>query len=389
MSDAQFQLFVRGLSADRKANGEPVRSNRTIVTIARRTLDFLEHVGQQYCILDFIAPDGPHINAVRREFLVKSKHGGNIVKRYWHHDCLPTPSPENRRYMVPEEYVNRLRQAAHTFTKSDFRKRRAQVMLRLFEFTGGRRIEIANLKVADIKAAKEMTEPYLSMLTFKQGGEPETRLVPIRHSELDFILEYVEFYRDPLVEKVFDGKDHGYLLVSERTGTKLTPNTLTLEIFLLRKAARIKGRAHPHLFRHRYITVSLQRLIRAYKIKNKANFAELLSVLEDFKMVVMELTGHKSMESLERYLDWAFALQSTAVDKNDDVVVVSELARAGRASVAELEVMRESMNEAEFARVAMERMRELVADLSAHDVLKKEPGAGSSMLAEAVEPRSA
>ena len=102
-------------------------------------------------------------------------------------------------------------------------------------------------------------KPFLRLMTFKKRFGPRERLVPIDELDLNALLDFIEIYRAPLVARA--GRDCGFLLLSLR-GTKLKPNSLTLEMYQLRKAAGIEGKAHGHLFRHRYISKKLRSLIR-------------------------------------------------------------------------------------------------------------------------------
>lgn len=256
-------------------------------------------------------------------------------------------------------------------------------MLRLLEVTGARRIELVNITVADVHKALDMREPHLRLLTFKRRGSVGERLVPIARSELDYIVEYIENYRALVIEKFLHGNDHGYLLVSHTTGRKLVPNTVTLELHSLRLAAGIRGKAHPHLFRHRYVTEMFRRLIRTYKVCDKAGFMELYYKMEHFKREVMELSGHLQIESLERYVDWAFAL-SPLVEADTESVDISAVAREGRATMAELEVMRDQMLPEDFSKYVLKQMRTLVDELSRADGLAREKAAGHAMLEKAV-----
>ncbi|CAJ3382069.1 site-specific integrase [Burkholderia glumae] len=385
ITNEQFEDFIDSLSRPKRANGEPSRNTRTICGIGRRSLEFLDYVGGRRHILNFIGPDGSNIVAERKTIEHSGAEGGaKITRYYWHHCCFPTPSRVTRRYPVPEEYINRLQKAIFEAKSSSFLRSRRRTLLRVLEATGARRIEVVNLTVADIWAAKAMEKPYLNLLTFKRKGEPEERMLPISHSDLDYIIEHIEVYRAPLVADKMGDVDHGILFVSERTGASLTPNTVTLEVHLLRKAAGIEGKAHPHLFRHRYITMAIFRLIRAYKINDRDHFAEMLLKVNTFVQEVMERTGHKSMTALSRYVDWAFAL-SSKLEADFNQVELSELARTGRSSVAELEAMRGTMTAQELAEEAMKRMKGLVTDMSRVDGRKTQPSTGSSMLAKAVK----
>jgi len=384
LTDSDFVDFIDELQAT-APNGEKLRNDDTVVTIGRRTLSFLEYVGKRWHIPDFLSPDGAHVKAERRIFAKVVKGRSQVTRHYWDHSCFPQRSPQNKRYPVPEDYIARLRKAVRGLKSSSFKKRRRLVLLRVLEATGARRIEIANLKVSDVEAAKTMEKPFLRLLTFKRGGDPEPRLVPISHSELDYLIEYIRFYRAPLVGKRLGEEDHDFFFVNEKSGLPIKPNTITLEVYLLRRAAGIEGKAHPHLFRHRYITMALFRLVRTYKVRDKEHFSELLSTMKQFVQEVMERTGHRDMSSLSRYVDWVFAL-STSLEGNPEEIEVSELARTGRASVSELEAMREEMSDEEFGKEAFRRLAGLVRDISRVDGETKERSV-DSMLARAVKNR--
>ncbi|CAD6542883.1 tyrosine-type recombinase/integrase [Paraburkholderia metrosideri] len=384
LKDGDFIDFIDELTA-KTPDGERSRSDRSVVSIGRRTLSFLDFVGNRWHIPDFLSPDGAFIKAELRTYTKASDGRSPVVRQYWHHSCLPAKSPEDKRYPVPEDYINRLRKAVHGIKSSGFVKRRRLVLLRALDMTGGRRIELANLRVSDVLSAKAMERPFLKLLTFKRGGEPVPRLVPVSHSELDYLIEYIKFYRGPLVARRLGKEDNDFVFLNEKTGAPIKPNTITLELHLLRKAAGIEGKAHPHLFRHRYITLALFRLVRAYNVQNKDQFSELLAHMTRFAQEVMERTGHKSMSSLSRYVDWVFAL-SASVEGNPETVEVSELGRTGRASVSELEAMRDEMSDQEFAAEAFVRLKGLVRDISKVDG-RRENQISESMLGKAVKNR--
>jgi hypothetical protein len=371
LSDAQFVEFIGGLSEEKHKNGEHVRKSRRVVEIGRRSLAFLDFIGKRWNIPDFLSLDGSHIFAEKKSYEVMLSSGNKVTRHYWHHSCFPKLSPLNRRFPVPEDYINRLRKAVGGVKSSSFLRRRRLTLLRVLEATGARRIEIVNLRVTDVLAAMSMEKPYLRVPTYKKrGGEPEYRMIPIEHSEIIYLVEYIRFYRNTVLSNKGIKEDHGFLFVNEKTGKPIKPNTITLEIHALRKAAGIEGKAHPHLFRHRYITMAIYRLVRAYKVRDKDHFAELLITAEDFARDVMERTGHGDINSLWRYVHWAFAL-SGAVEGNLDEVQLSELARGGRASVTELEALKATMSAEDFAEETMKRMKELVQDMSKVDGEKR------------------
>lgn len=382
LTDAQFQMFVRSLGADKRPDGEQVRNNRTIIKIGRHTLSFLDYVGRRRGIADFLSPDGPHIQAVRKKFFRKIEKDKTASVEYWHHPCFPAASPINRRLPVPETSINLLREAAAKVSASPAQKRRRLTLLRVLEATGARRIEVANLKVADVLAAKAMERPFLKLLTVKQKGDAKIRFIPVSHSELDYIIEYIELYRAPIVERFKGDADDGFVFVSHRTGQCITPNTVTQEIHKLRKAAGIEGKAHPHLFRHRFLTVRMYRLIRAYDVKDARHFLELFLTVEKFKIDVMEQAGLKSGETFARYVDWAFAL-APLLDKEPTLSIdLGRIAREGRAVVVELEAERDSLSPAEYTRRVERELKKLVGELSRADGFKSEQTPGNAMLAK-------
>ena len=384
LTDAHFEMFVRNLAAEKNSDGEQVRNNRTIVRIGRRSLDFLNLVGIRRKIPDYLSPDGPHIRAVRRIFTRKLSRNKAVRVEYWHHRCFPEASEVNRRSPVTENNINLLRKAAATSSGSSARKKRRLTLLRVLEATGARRIEVANLKVSDVRAAKEMERPFLKMLTVKRRGDPEIRFVPISHAELDYIIEYVDYYRAPIIERFNGGVDHDILFINHRTGKPIVANTVTLEIYMLRKAAGIKGRVHPHLFRHRFITVKIYGLIRAHQIRDAQQFIELFMRLESFKVEVMEQTGLKSVETLNHYVDWAFALGPLLDQEPVPSVDIGRLAREGRAAVAELEAERDALTAMEYADRVERELRRFVDELSRADGFKSVQSAGNAILAKAL-----
>ncbi|VEB96828.1 Site-specific recombinase XerD [Cedecea lapagei] len=101
-------------------------------------------------------------------------------------------------------------------------------------------------------------------------------------------------------------EDLGYLLISETTGLRLTPETLTNELLLLAKTAKIEEQACAHMFRHRFITKLFVALIEQHEYENRDEFRRALLDGETLKRKVQEFTGHTSISSLEPYIHLAF-----------------------------------------------------------------------------------
>lgn len=181
-------------------------------------------------------------------------------------------------------------------------------MLLLLEITGGRRSEVSSLSVAAIYNAMRMTDPLLELKSVKQGGNKTAiRFIPITRVDLKFIIEFIEKNRSIIAgKKLTNHKDHGLLFISERTGRNLAPNTITQELRSLRVAAGINDRAHPHMFRHRFITKMFVSFITNHEIKDQEEFRSRILNMDHYKRKILEFTGQKRVESLDHYIDSAF-----------------------------------------------------------------------------------
>ena len=110
----------------------------------------------------------------------------------------------------------------------------------------------------------------------------------------------------PVVRKHLRTKDHGLLLVNDRTGTPLRPDSLTHEVRRLALGAGLRVRASPHLFRHRFITRLFVALIEQHRIQNSDHFRQMLLEGETLRRMVAEWTGHQELSSLDHYIHLAF-----------------------------------------------------------------------------------
>lgn len=345
---------------------ERKRSARTVVRIGRRCLDFLEFIGELHGIDGFVSQEGC-IQAWKKSSVQKERKGRQRrVLTYWYHSSFPPLSPQHKRHLIKQDYIDLLRRAAVTLSPSPFMRQRRLVLLRLLEATGARRSEIARLTVTDVREAMRMQRPFLKLVTAKKGDNSSAqkfRLVPIEHHELQLLSDYIEYHREEVMERCnATMNDHDILLVSYNTSKPLTPSTISLELRYMRMKAGITGKAHPHLFRHRFVTYSLVRLIKAYKLKNRSEF-ELKFRLDGFKKEVAELTGHSSIESMEDYIDWAFIELFAFDDSAPTTVDLAVLAGSIRSSIPELESLLDTLPPEEFKRILRSRMNSVIRDL--------------------------
>lgn len=312
LTDNQFTLFVRGLAAQRQdaPHGPSVRDSNTVRAIAHRCLEFLDCVGRFYGEQSFVGEAGC-IRAEKVEVTSGFRQNGRQASPVvtWHHHSLPTPEPQRKRLPVSEAAISELRMAVVKIPCSSFVRKRRFTLLRLLEITGGRRSEIRELTVASVLQAAAMACPMLRLITVKGRGrnKDRTREIPISRHDAMLLKEFAEKNRRPVIRKTCGlERDDGFLLVNEKTGKQLEANTVTQEIWLLRRGAGISYELCAHMFRHRYCTKLMIALIQQHEARNQDEFRRLLLSSEELKQKVCQWTGHSDTASLERYLHLAF-----------------------------------------------------------------------------------
>jgi integrase len=349
-----------------------MREDNAVIDIGRRCLDFLKFVGQLHRIEGLVDEDGC-IRARKKSFIITAKNGASgITINYWHHNAFPPAGPKNKRHLIAQQLIDRLRRAAVTASASPYLRQRRLVLLRLLEKLGARRSEIVRITVQSVYDAIEMAKsgkrPFLRITTAKRragkaGTQEHFRLIPIELHELHFIRDFVKFYRAPIIEKwLLKNVDHGLLLISQNSGAPLSPDTVTLELHYLRIEAGIDGKAHPQMFRHRYITHALLRLIKAHNLKDRSQF-EIMFRLDGFKKEVAELTGHKSIASLDSYIDWAFIELYQYDNSARSAIDAAGLRASIRSSIPELEELMRVLSPEQFNAEVLARLKAIEKDL--------------------------
>lgn len=326
LNDNDFTLFIRTLVGESKKGieGARARGSNHVISIGRTCLEFLNTVGRIYQIADLVGPEG-QIRAEHREATIKlanrSSGRGSIVRKYWHHHSFPVADPKQRRHPISSHAVKAILNAVAACSSSLFIRKRRYVMLKLLEVTGGRRSEVAALTVSSVYSAAAMAEPMLKLMTAKKrGGKEEYRYIPVSKHDISFLIEYIEKNRKRIIRATCGAEnDDGFLLISETTGRKLQPNTLTQEMRTLSIAAGIKEQSCPHLFRHRFITKLFVALIEQHHFENPDSFRRALLDVEAIKQKIQQWTGHSSMASLDGYIDLAFE-EMTNLKKTHNIV---------------------------------------------------------------------
>jgi integrase len=308
LTDTHFRAFITYLKGERSETSDQVRSADSVLAIGKRTLDFLSQVALMHDHHSMLGPDG-QIRAIRKKAIIKIEDRTDPIARYyWHHKSFPRPSGPRQRNAISQEVIDALITAATNAQTSLFIRRRRYTLIRLLEITGGRREEVRNLTVESVREAYKMENPSLRLITVKRRGNIVTeRLIPISKQDCEFLLDFIEKSRQIIINKTLGRKnDHGLVIISERTGKPFATNTITQELHTLKSLAKIPSKAHPHMFRHRFITKLFVSYIQHYCIVHKDDFRRRLLDTDYLKRKVMELTGHKRISSLDRYIDPAF-----------------------------------------------------------------------------------
>lgn len=310
LSDNQFTLYMKELFEEPR-RGYPdqrARDANTVLAIGRDCLGLLRSVGRKHGEPNFVGPTG-RIRIEAREYVVRGDEGDDVAmtRRLLHHASFPQPAPKKRRLPVESKAIDGMRDAVSRVSRSPHQRARRRCLLLLFEITGARRGEVAELEIAAVRRAVAMEHPTLRLITLKtRQQDPPYRFVPISKADALALLNYIEVYRRGVVRRAWNQSDHGKVLVSIRTGAPLRPNTITQEIKRLAKASGITEKVCAHMFRHRFITKLFVALIERHKIENVDEFRRALLSTETLKREVLEWTGQRSIKALERYIHLAF-----------------------------------------------------------------------------------
>ncbi|MGF1756645.1 site-specific integrase [Photobacterium sagamiensis] len=322
LDDNKFTMFIRNLQA-RDALGNEVRNANQVRNIGRTCINFLRTL-QTFMGIDYLIGEkgqGCAITVEEREIKIQVGKGKTHSKWFFCHDSFPSASPLKERHPISNDVVKKLEAAARSIPNRS-KRARTLLMLNCLKLTGGRRAEIANIRVKDIETARAADggSHMLRLVTLKQGGEGDDeekekiRYVPVPKHVIQEAMKYIQRHRRRMIRQKIKSKspktiseDHGYLLISEITGNKLAIDTVTTELSKLCAAAGITDEpAHAHLFRHAFITQLLVMMIKQDKIINKDDFRSRLLNEEAFKRKLQQWTGHSELSSLERYIDLAF-----------------------------------------------------------------------------------
>jgi site-specific recombinase XerD len=310
LTDATFRLFIQVLQSEKHPNGEKVKSNNRVLEDGIRCLKFLEFVQEYHDLKLFIGTDKANtitvVETTHKISIEGSRHKKEITATS--HRCLPSKDAVKRRLPVGE--ANALK--VWSFIQANVNKAvryRDIALYQLMEQTGGRVQELHLVTVDDFKDARDMNEPSLKMHTLKRKDEKKTRHVPIPHTLVTDIAQYMKYRRKIMKKKGLTGdKDHGFLFIATTTGEPFKADSWTTYLNKWKKELGIKGELHPHLYRHAFITNKLIEIIQQHEdVTNADDFRKHLLNAETFKLQLKEWTGHTLLHSLDTYIHLAFA----------------------------------------------------------------------------------
>ncbi len=271
---------------------------------------------------------------------LKSKQG--VVRvRTQHHAMVPASIPRTVR-PISSNIVSALLDSCEWAAKTNFRRSRDRCMLVLLADTGIRREELTWIRVSDVVGAS--ADRKLPVRTSKRKGNPY-RLIPISDETFRMLLEYIDVTRSILVRRLnrrkIGFKDQGWLFCT-REGFKMAPSTVSQLFCDLRAEAGLTERISAHMLRHRYITLQVMARLRSLSRRGSIGVEALTTVLSK----IASLSGHSSLDSMWRYVDWAYeeleAEYKDSANVADEALSVIE-ALMGEAKSSENRALAESL----------------------------------------------
>lgn len=283
-----------------------VRSNNQIITIGYQIIDFLFFVAELYNINNFIGigKNNRISLSIKNKKLSRENNKKRANPSYFHYS-FPPPSPKRKRYPVSLDDYNRLLNHINSSENEPLRLRNLCI-LQALENTGGRRTEVCSISMNSLRSAlkSESNSPLLEIINLKNNRLIKTREIPVSRTFLLNLRFYVQYYRNPILQK--KGINHDYIFISHTSGQPLQPDTLTTYMNNWSKEANLSSQVCAHMFRHRFITEKFKSLILEHELSNGDEFRKMLLNTYRLKQIMLEWTGHKSIISLDTYINLAF-----------------------------------------------------------------------------------
>jgi len=338
LTHSRFELFIKGLQADRTTQGDRERNDTRVHVIGVTVLEFMEFVTKSL----FFRHDFVSENGILRAYK-ESNGGGRYGRSSWVCNLLPTVDASNPGSPVSPDLVLKLKAVAkqqqHPLRKRD------DVIISALEHTGGRRGEVGALRASDVLAAfqKKNGSPLISMVTLKRD-DGFIRKLPVSRVVLSKWADYISSVRLTVMHKN-SVKEHDMLFINLRNGQPLNIDSIGNIIDDLRGAAGIKSKLSCHMFRHRFITDKIKELIYTFDVENKDVLRRALISSSYIKEQLQQWTGHKIKDSLDRYIHLAFgeisgeenvraeiSIRAASKASSEEYLALVELLRSGKLS---------------------------------------------------------
>ena len=283
-----------------------VRSNNQIISIAYQIIDFLFFIAELYNINNFIGigKNNKISLSSKNKKIFRDNKKQRSTPSYFHYS-FPPPSPKRKRYPVSLDDYNKLLNHINNSTNEALRLRNL-CLLQALENTGGRRTEVCSISMNSLRSAlkSKLNSPLLEIINLKNNRLTKTREIPVSRTFLLNLRFYVQYYRNPILQK--KGINHDYIFISHTSGQPLQPDTLTTYMNNWSKEANLSSQVCAHMFRHRFITEKFKSLILEHELSNGDEFRKMLLNTYRLKQIMLEWTGHRSITSLDTYINLAF-----------------------------------------------------------------------------------
>jgi site-specific recombinase XerD len=235
---------------------------------------------------------------------MSARRNGRSVSYGYVHPAMTSSSVPRTVVPMPKVYSEKLLGAIPRAARRSFIRVRNGALFTLLQESGVRRTEAASITTAALEEAVA-SNGRLKVRNAKRT-DGSSRIVPVDMIALEIVLAYANHQRAILMGKnkkrKLHFKDPGWLFCKEN-GQRFTDGYVTKLFSLLRKAAGISARAHPHMLRHRWITLQLVRLIE--EVQNMGGGVVAADLIVTLLSRLALLAGQKSRDSLWAYVDFA------------------------------------------------------------------------------------
>ncbi|MDV4247874.1 site-specific integrase [Acinetobacter baumannii] len=299
-----------------------VRSNNQIIRIAYQAINFLFFIAELYNLNNFIGIGKNNKISLSSKNKKVSRENNKLRSppSYFHYS-FPPPSPQRKRYPVSLDDYNKLLNHINYSLNEPLRLRNL-CLIQALENTGGRRTEVCSLSMKSLRSAlkSESASPLLEIINLKINRLTKTREIPVSRTFLLNLRFYVHYYRNPILQK--KGINHDYIFISHTSGHPLQPDTLTTYMNNWSKEANLSSQVCAHMFRHRFITEKFKSLILEHELTNSDEFRKMLLNTYRLKQIMLEWTGHRSITSLDTYINLAFD-ELSEIDKLKEKILTT------------------------------------------------------------------